>query len=52
MGVNRLRGVGRATTPGRSPPLGASKGPMMKVAQMLATIPDALPDDYAAEMMR
>lgn len=30
--------------------LGGLKGPIMKVAQMLATIPDFLPDDYAAEL--
>jgi predicted unusual protein kinase regulating ubiquinone biosynthesis (AarF/ABC1/UbiB family) len=28
------------------------KGPLMKVAQMLSTIPDALPADFAAELMR
>ena len=27
--------------------LGGIKGPLMKVAQMLATIPDALPKEYA-----
>lgn len=30
--------------------LGNLKGPIMKVAQMLATIPDAVPDEYAAEL--
>jgi predicted unusual protein kinase regulating ubiquinone biosynthesis (AarF/ABC1/UbiB family) len=30
--------------------LGGLKGPLMKVAQLLATIPDALPDDYVAEL--
>lgn len=30
--------------------LGGLKGPIMKVAQLLATIPEALPDDYAAEL--
>tara|TARA_B100000676_G_scaffold313018_1_gene390725 strand:- start:684 stop:2036 length:1353 start_codon:yes stop_codon:yes gene_type:complete len=30
--------------------LGGLKGPLMKVAQLLATIPDALPSDYAAEL--
>ncbi len=30
--------------------LGGLKGPLMKVAQMLATIPDALPAEYAAEL--
>jgi predicted unusual protein kinase regulating ubiquinone biosynthesis (AarF/ABC1/UbiB family) len=30
--------------------LGNLKGPLMKVAQMLATIPEALPGDFAAEL--
>tara|TARA_B100000676_G_scaffold307011_1_gene364484 strand:+ start:8827 stop:10188 length:1362 start_codon:yes stop_codon:yes gene_type:complete len=30
--------------------LGALKGPLMKVAQLLATIPDALPDEYVKEL--
>jgi len=30
--------------------LGALKGPLMKVAQILSTIPDALPRDYAQEL--
>src|ERR1700678_2179529 len=30
--------------------LGGLKGPLMKVAQFLSTIPDALPDEYAAEL--
>jgi predicted unusual protein kinase regulating ubiquinone biosynthesis (AarF/ABC1/UbiB family) len=30
--------------------LGGLKGPLMKVAQILATIPDALPKEYAAEL--
>ncbi len=29
--------------------LGKSKGPLMKVAQMLSTVPDLLPAEYAAE---
>lgn len=32
--------------------LGGLKGPIMKVAQLLATIPDALPPEYAAELQR
>lgn len=32
--------------------LGGLKGPMMKVAQLLATIPDALPPEYANELMK
>ena len=30
--------------------LGSLKGPLMKVAQLLATIPDAVPPEYAAEL--
>jgi predicted unusual protein kinase regulating ubiquinone biosynthesis (AarF/ABC1/UbiB family) len=30
--------------------LGGLKGPLMKVAQFLATVPEALPDEYAAEL--
>lgn len=32
--------------------LGGLKGPIMKVAQLLATIPDALPPEYAAELQK
>src|SRR4051794_7243820 len=32
--------------------LGGLKGPIMKVAQLLATVPDALPPEYAAELMK
>src|SRR3954464_11314489 len=32
--------------------LGGLKGPIMKVAQMMATIPDALPPEYAAELTK
>jgi predicted unusual protein kinase regulating ubiquinone biosynthesis (AarF/ABC1/UbiB family) len=32
--------------------LGTLKGPLMKVAQMMATIPDAVPAEYAAELAR
>jgi predicted unusual protein kinase regulating ubiquinone biosynthesis (AarF/ABC1/UbiB family) len=30
--------------------LGSLKGPLMKVAQILSTIPDALPKEYAEEL--
>ena len=30
--------------------LGGLKGPLMKVAQMLSTIPDAVPEEYATEL--
>jgi predicted unusual protein kinase regulating ubiquinone biosynthesis (AarF/ABC1/UbiB family) len=32
--------------------LGALKGPIMKVAQLMATIPDAVPAEYASELMK
>ena len=32
--------------------LGRLKGPLIKVAQLLATVPDALPPEYAAELMK
>ena len=32
--------------------LGGLKGPIMKVAQLLATIPDALPPEYAGELIK
>jgi predicted unusual protein kinase regulating ubiquinone biosynthesis (AarF/ABC1/UbiB family) len=30
--------------------LGRTKGPLMKIAQLISTIPDALPPEYAAEL--
>src|SRR5438552_13897230 len=32
--------------------LGGLKGPIMKVAQLMATIPDAVPPEYATELMK
>ncbi|MGE5269455.1 MAG: ABC1 kinase family protein [Thiohalocapsa sp.] len=32
--------------------LGGIKGPLMKVAQLLATIPDALPEEYVQELIQ
>src|SRR5438132_1758554 len=32
--------------------LGGLKGPIMKVAQLMATIPDALPAEYASELIK
>ena len=32
--------------------LGGLKGPIMKVAQLMATIPDVLPPEYAAELAK
>ena len=53
VGVNRLTGGGRdANAKALAAALGRMKGPMMKVAQLLTTIPEALPTDYANELMR
>jgi predicted unusual protein kinase regulating ubiquinone biosynthesis (AarF/ABC1/UbiB family) len=53
VGVNRLRGGERAAdAKALASALGSMKGPLMKVAQMLSTIPDVLPADFAAELMR
>ncbi|MGE4562488.1 MAG: AarF/ABC1/UbiB kinase family protein, partial [Rhodospirillales bacterium] len=32
--------------------LGGLKGPLMKVAQILATVPDVLPEEYVAELAK
>lgn len=59
VGVAAARLAGRRMTGGVDRPrhaselreaLGGLKGPLMKVAQMLATIPEALPAEYAAEL--
>ena len=48
LGVNRLAGgAGANDARALADALGALKGPMMKVAQLLATVPDLLPNDYA-----
>ena len=53
VGVNRLRGGARERdAKALASALGSMKGPLMKVGQLLATIPDALPQDYAEELMR
>jgi predicted unusual protein kinase regulating ubiquinone biosynthesis (AarF/ABC1/UbiB family) len=53
VGVNRLTGGGRdSEARALASALGSMKGPMMKVAQLLTTIPDALPADYANELIR
>jgi predicted unusual protein kinase regulating ubiquinone biosynthesis (AarF/ABC1/UbiB family) len=55
--VATARVLGRAQNHGRNAldlaaALGGLKGPIMKVAQLLATIPDALPPEYAGELMK
>jgi predicted unusual protein kinase regulating ubiquinone biosynthesis (AarF/ABC1/UbiB family) len=55
MAANRLLGIGgteASSAAALAGALGSLKGPMMKVAQMLATIPDALPPEYAEELTK
>jgi predicted unusual protein kinase regulating ubiquinone biosynthesis (AarF/ABC1/UbiB family) len=54
MASNRLTGArdGRTQALALASALGSLKGPLMKVAQMLATIPEALPADYAEALMK
>ena len=52
MGANRLFGGDKGdekAAQALAAALGKTKGPLMKVAQMLSTIPDFLPAEYAAE---
>ncbi|MFO1015564.1 MAG: AarF/UbiB family protein [Caulobacteraceae bacterium] len=52
-GANRLFGSGDADARNAralKEALGKLKGPMMKAAQMLSTVPDLLPPEFAAEM--
>ena len=54
MGVRRLTGRseagGNVNAAALAAALGGLKGPLMKVAQLLSTIPDLLPPEYAAEL--
>ena len=43
---------GRGDAAALSKALGGLKGPMMKVAQLMATIPDVLPPEYAEELQK
>src|SRR3984957_2511654 len=51
---NRLFGAQSESAQARAlaDALGSLKGPLMKVAQMMATIPEALPAEYAEELMK
>ena len=46
------RGGDAANAAALAQALGSLKGPMMKVAQMMATIPDILPPEYADELQK
>lgn len=47
-----LEGGGRGNAAALAQALGGLKGPLMKVAQLLATIPDVLPPEYAEELSK
>jgi predicted unusual protein kinase regulating ubiquinone biosynthesis (AarF/ABC1/UbiB family) len=47
LGLDRTRNAEELTAA-----LGGLKGPIMKVAQLMATIPDLLPPEYAAELAK
>src|ERR1700693_3340142 len=49
LGMDLDRGKSSCSLPAA---LGALKGPIMKVAQLISTIPDALPPEYAAELAK
>lgn len=53
MASSRLMGTeGAGNAAALAAALGGLKGPLMKVAQLMATIPDALPPEYAAELSK
>src|SRR3954471_15646963 len=52
VGASRITGGERDDARAFADALGSMKGPMMKVAQLLATIPDALPADYSDQLMK
>jgi len=52
VGASRLTGGSHDDARAFAEALGSMKGPMMKVAQLLATIPDALPADYSEQLMK
>ncbi len=52
MGVRALGALSGGGPADLARALGGLKGPLMKVAQLVATIPDAVPPEYAAELMK
>src|SRR5687768_2905414 len=47
-----VEGQGASNAAALAQALGGLKGPIMKVAQLLATIPDVIPPEYAAELQK
>jgi predicted unusual protein kinase regulating ubiquinone biosynthesis (AarF/ABC1/UbiB family) len=52
MASNRVLGARGGDAQALASALGSLKGPLMKVAQMMATIPEALPAQYSDELMK
>jgi predicted unusual protein kinase regulating ubiquinone biosynthesis (AarF/ABC1/UbiB family) len=55
MAARRVFGGGKvnpADAEGLAEALGGLKGPLMKVAQLISTIPDVVPPEYAAELQK
>ena len=52
MASRRVTGARGGDAQALASALGSLKGPLMKVAQMMATIPEALPAEYADELMK
>lgn len=51
-GARLFGGGGAGNAAALASALGGLKGPIMKVAQLMATIPDALPPEYAEELQK
>ncbi|MGU3494690.1 ABC1 kinase family protein [Xanthobacteraceae bacterium A53D] len=51
-GARLIGGAGAGNAAALASALGGLKGPLMKVAQLMATIPDALPPEYATELQK
>ena len=47
-----VEGPGASNAAALAQALGGLKGPIMKVAQLLATIPDVIPPEYAIELQK
>lgn len=55
MAARRVFGGGKvnpADAEGLAEALGGLKGPLMKIAQLISTIPDAVPPEYAAQLQK
>lgn len=51
-GARLMGGAGAGNAEALAAALGGLKGPLMKVAQLMATVPDVLPPEYASELQK